>query len=42
MEKTFFDKPVKDKKVINENLRKIATGQVDDYCNWLFVRLFIL
>ena len=27
----FFDQPVKDNKVANENIRKIATGQGDDY-----------
>ena len=31
MEKTFFDQPVKDNKVTYENIRKIATGQGDDY-----------
>ena len=29
--KSFFDKPVKNNKVTYENLRKIATGQGDDY-----------
>ena len=27
----FFDKPIKDNKVTYENIRKIATGQGDDY-----------
>ena len=27
----FFDQPVKDYKAIHENIRKIATGQGDDY-----------
>ena len=27
----FFDRPVKDNKVTYENIRKIATGQGDDY-----------
>ena len=27
----FFDQPVKDNKVIYENIRKIVTGQGDDY-----------
>ena len=27
----FFDQPVKDNKVIHENIRKIATGQGDGY-----------
>ena len=31
MEKMFFDKPVKNDKVTYENIRKIATGQGDDY-----------
>ena len=31
MEKTFFDLPVKNDKVTYENIRKIATGQGDDY-----------
>ena len=31
MEKTFFDQPVKNNKVTYENIRKIATGQGDDY-----------
>ena len=29
--KNFFDQPVKNDKVTYENIRKIATGQVDDY-----------
>ena len=32
-EKTFFDQSVKNDKVTYENVRKIATGQVDDYTN---------
>ena len=31
MEKNFFDQPVKTDKVTYENIRKIATGQGDDY-----------
>ena len=27
----FFDQPIKNNKVIYENIRKIATGQGDDY-----------
>ena len=27
----FFDKPIKNKKTTYENIRKIATGQGDDY-----------
>ena len=29
--KNFFDQPVKNYKVTYENIRKIATGQKDDY-----------
>ena len=29
--KYFFDQPIKDNKVTYENIRKIATGQGDDY-----------
>ena len=29
--KNFFDQPVKNNKVTYENIRKIATGQADDY-----------
>ena len=29
--KNFFDQPVKNNKVTYENIRKIATGQEDDY-----------
>ena len=31
MGKNFFDQPIKDNKVIYENIRKITTGQGDDY-----------
>ena len=31
MEKTFFDQPVKNYKITYENIRKLATGQGDDY-----------
>ena len=27
----FFDQPIKNKKITYENIRKIATGQGDDY-----------
>ena len=30
-EKNFFDQPVKNNKVTFENIRKLATGQGDDY-----------
>ena len=29
--KNFFDQPAKNDKVTNENIRKISTGQGDDY-----------
>ena len=29
--KNFFDQPMKNNKVTNESIRKIATGQGDDY-----------
>ena len=29
--KNFFDQPIKDNKITYENIRKIATGQGDDY-----------
>ena len=29
----FFDQPIKNNKVTYENIRKIATGQGDDYTN---------
>ena len=35
-----FDQPIKNNKVTYDNIRKIATGQGDEY-NWLFVRLSI-
>ena len=31
--KNFFDQPIKDNKVTYDNIRKIATGQGDDYTN---------
>ena len=27
----FFDQPIKDNKVVNENIRKVVTGKGDDY-----------
>ena len=33
----FFDQPVKDNKVTYENIRKIATGQGDDYTKGCFL-----
>ena len=29
--KNFFDQPVKNNKITNENIRKITTGREDDY-----------
>ena len=29
--KNFFDQPIKDNKVTYQNIRKISTGQGDDY-----------
>ena len=29
--KNFFDRPIKNNKIAYENIRKIATGQGDDY-----------
>ena len=38
----FFGQPIKNNKVTYESIRKVATGQGDDYTyKWLFVRLFI-
>ena len=35
--KNFFDQPVRNELITYENIRKIATGQGDDYTyNWLF------
>ena len=31
MEKNFFDQPIKNDKITYGNIRKIATGQGDDY-----------
>ena len=38
--KNFFDQPINNYIKTYENIRKIATGQGDNY--WLFVRLFLL
>ena len=36
MEKNSFDQPIKNNKITYENIRKIATGQGDDYTTgWL-------
>ena len=34
----FLDQPIKNDKVTNENIRKIATGQGDDYTTGLDIR----
>ena len=34
--KNVLDQPVKNEKVTNENIRKIATGQGDDYTTVVF------
>ena len=39
-DKNFFDQPINSNFKTYENIRKIATGQGDDY-NRLFVRLFL-
>ena len=31
MVKTFFDQPIKNKKITHDNIRKIAAGYGDDY-----------
>ena len=38
--KNVFDQPII-MILKHENIRKIATGQGDDYINWLFVRLHV-
>ena len=35
--KIFFDQPVKNNKITNENIRRIATGQGDDYTTGCFL-----
>ena len=35
--KNFFDQPVKSNKITYENIRKIATGQGDDYTTGCFL-----
>ena len=35
-EKMFFDQPVKNDKITYENIRRIATGQGDDYTTGCF------
>ena len=37
MEQNVFDQPIKDNKVTYENIRKIATGQGDDYTTGCFI-----
>ena len=40
--KKFFDQPIRKNKVTYKNIRKVATGQGDDYTNRLFIRLYLL
>ena len=42
MEKNFFDQPVKDNKVTHEDIRKITTGQGDDYTTGCLLDYIIL
>ena len=37
MEKNFFDQPIKDNKETYESIRKITTGQGDDYTTGCFL-----
>ena len=38
----FFDQPIKSNRVTNENIRKIATGQGDDYTTGCLLIIHIL
>ena len=40
--KNFFDQPVKNDKVMYENIRKITTGQGDDYKAGCFLEYIYL
>ena len=40
--KNIFDQPINNDIKAYENIRKIATGQGDDYTTWLFARLSLL
>ena len=40
--KNIFDQPINNDTKTYENIRKIATGQGDDYATFLFVRLSLL
>ena len=40
--KNIFDQPINNDTKTYENIRKIATGQGDDYAAFLFVRLSLL
>ena len=39
--RNFFDQPINSDLKTYENIRRIATGQGDDYTRRLFVRLFL-
>ena len=39
--KSFFDQPIKIHKITCENIRKIATGQGDDYTTMLTLKVII-
>ena len=41
-DKRFFDQPINNDIKAYENIRKIATGQGDDYTTWLFARLSLI
>ena len=40
--KNIFDQPINNDTKTYENIRKIATGQGDDYATFFFVRLSLL
>ena len=40
--KNFFDQPIKNNKVTYENIRKIATGQGDDFTTGYLLDYFTL
>ena len=37
MEKNYFDQPIKSDKITYHNIRKVATGQGDDYTTGSFL-----
>ena len=40
--KNFFDRPIKNNKIAYENIRKIATGQGDDYTTAVYQTILSL